>query len=125
MLCYAFSRSAANCRGPKDGRFKQHKPDKDFTPQQRITRDNYEDKKLKAGQPLGYPRSAKQANAAAANVQATGRSPSAGSGGKGRSQSPGSQKGKGKSKKGKGKNIDWNNPPLPRVQGNRQMLARC
>ena len=105
MLCYAFSRNAANCKGPKDGCYKQHKPDKDYTPQQRIARDNYEEKKLKAGQQLGYSRSVKQANAAAANVQATGRSPSAGSGDKGRGPSPGGQKGKGKNKKGKGKDV--------------------
>ena len=101
MLCYAFSRG--QCKGPKDGCYKQHKPDKDYTPQQRLARDKYEEGKRKAGQSLGYNRTARQANAAAANVQTTGRSPSAGSGGKGRSPSPGSQKGKGKNKKGKGK----------------------
>ena len=102
MLCYAFSRGSQNCKGPKDGCYKQHKPDNAMTAKERLDRDKYEEKRLREGKPLGYSRSAKQANAAAANVQSTGRSPSKGSG-KGRSQSPGSQKGKGKGKKGKNK----------------------
>ena len=100
MICFAYSRAPQNCKGPKDGCYKQHVADKDMTHKQRLMRDKYEETKLKAGQSLGYSRSAQQANAAAANVGASGRSPSAGSGGKPRSPSPFSQKGKGK---GKGK----------------------
>ena len=104
MICFAYSRAPQNCRGAKDGCYKQHKAEKDMTDKQRMMRDQYEEKLLKAGKALGYARSAKQANAAAANVGNTGRSPSAGSGGKPRSHSPSSQKGKGKKgKKGNGK----------------------
>ena len=102
MICFAYSRNPTNCKGPKDGCYKMHKADKDLSTKQRLMRDKYEENTLKAGKPLGYSRSAKQANAAAANVEAAGRSPSAGSGGKPRSPSPASQKGKGKGgKKGK------------------------
>ena len=102
LICFAYSRGSQNCKGPKDGCYKQHVADKDMTHKQRLARDKVEEAKLKAGKSLGYSRSVQQANAAAANVGSSGRSPSAGSGGKPRSPSPSSQKGKGKGK-GKGK----------------------
>ena len=68
MVCYPFSRAAHNCRGAKDGCYKQHRALSDA---EKLKRDRYEEAQLKAGKSLGYERTTKQANAAAANVQAT------------------------------------------------------
>eukprot|EP00959_Pyramimonas_sp_CCMP1952_P066670 1391855-Pyramimonas_sp.AAC.1 len=67
--CYAWSRDPNNCRGPADGCNKAHRG---LTDVEKLKRDKWDQSKLDAGQSLGYERTVKQANAAAANVSSTG-----------------------------------------------------
>ena len=101
LVCYPFSRGSHNCRGPKDGCYKQHRA---LTAEEKLKRDKYEEAKLKAGKSLGYERTTQQANAAAANVQAspTGGRPRSTSSERRRAEGNGGGKGKAKGR-GKGK----------------------
>ena len=100
MVCFAFSRDAANCKGPEDGCYKQHRR---LTDAEKLKRDQVEQSRVKAGKPIGYPRSADQASAAAANVesnkgqndQSSVRSRSSDRDSKGKPKGKGKGKGKG------------------------------
>eukprot|EP00959_Pyramimonas_sp_CCMP1952_P242696 5072849-Pyramimonas_sp.AAC.1 len=67
--CCAWPRDSKSCRGAADGCNKAHRG---LTDAEKLKRDKWEQAKLDAGQSLGYERTAKQANAAAANVSSTG-----------------------------------------------------
>ena len=103
MVCYKYSRGAHLCRGPKDGCYKQHRG---LSAAEKLDRDKWEEKQLKAGKKLGYERTAKQANAAAANVSAapsTPRNNDRSTSSERRRKEGGKSKGRGKGGRGKGK----------------------
>eukprot|EP00959_Pyramimonas_sp_CCMP1952_P194568 4068734-Pyramimonas_sp.AAC.1 len=65
MVCYAWSRDPRNCKGPPDGCYRQRRG---LTDAEKIRRDKFEEAQLKAGKSLGYQRTTRQADSAAANA---------------------------------------------------------
>ena len=94
MPCFKYSRNPAICRGEKDGRYKAHRK---LTDAEVLKRDKWEETTLRAGKLLGYDRTAKQAQAAAANVKASNPGDDA------RARSSSSEKKRRAEKGGKGK----------------------
>eukprot|EP00959_Pyramimonas_sp_CCMP1952_P103275 2159869-Pyramimonas_sp.AAC.1 len=99
LPCYAYSWDPKNCRGSLDGCNGQHRG---LTDAEKLKRDKYEQAKLDSGQSLGYERTAKQANAAAANVSSTAGD----SGSRASSNSSEKRKKDGDKNKGRGKGKD-------------------
>eukprot|EP00959_Pyramimonas_sp_CCMP1952_P429837 9002083-Pyramimonas_sp.AAC.1 len=100
MPCYAWSRDPRNCRGSADYCNTIHRGLSDA---EKLKRDKWKQAKLDAGQSLGHERTAKQANAAAANVSSSG-----GDGGSRASSNSSDKRKKGGDKntcKGKGKDM--------------------
>eukprot|EP00959_Pyramimonas_sp_CCMP1952_P109014 2279859-Pyramimonas_sp.AAC.1 len=97
MVCYFYSRYPWNCKGPQSVRYNQRRG---LAEAEMITRDKYEGTQLKAGKSLGYQRTTKQADSAAANANsaAPGETPRSRGSSKGRDRNQERGRGKGKDK---------------------------
>eukprot|EP00959_Pyramimonas_sp_CCMP1952_P080891 1689879-Pyramimonas_sp.AAC.1 len=65
MVCDAWSRDPRNCEGPQSGCYKLRRG---LSEAEKIKRDRCEEAQLKAGKSLGYQRTSRGADSAAANA---------------------------------------------------------